>query len=217
MSHPQQAAIVFEHVSFIPQGKEVFTDFSLCLNAADKTVVRGPSGSGKSTLLYILLGITLPHCGTVSIYGREVNERNCWEMRRHLAYLPQKLAIFENTGREFMDHIFSLERNRHQPPAKGKLSELLDYFELTDNHLDSPAARLSGGELQRLGLIAAILLDRNIMLLDEPTSALDSNMKKKIIDWVRRESEKTILIISHDEIWNQHYNEMRIINWKLDT
>ncbi len=94
MSANSTAAIVFDHVSFIPQGKEVFTDFSLSLNAGEKTVIQGPSGSGKSTLLYMLLDNVSPHHGTVKINGREVNERSCWELRRNLAYLPQNIFIY---------------------------------------------------------------------------------------------------------------------------
>jgi len=215
MSSTTTATIVFDHVSFIPQGKEVFTDFSLSLNAGEKTVIQGPSGSGKSTLLYMLLGIVPLHSGTVRINGCEVNERSCWELRKNLAYLPQNISIFEADGRQFLDHIFNLGINRDNSPSSTQLSELLDYFELSENHLDSPVSQLSGGERQRLGLIAAILLNRDIMLLDEPTAALDSNMKNKVVEWTRKVSRKTILVISHDEVWNRQYDVMRTINWDI--
>ena len=62
---------------------------------------------------------------------------------------------------------------------------------------------LSGGERQRVGLLIGFLLDRPVWLLDEPTSALDDAMKRKVSKFILGQ-DKTIVIISHDDVWKQH-------------
>ncbi len=69
---------------------------------------------------------------------------------------------------------------------------------------------LSGGERQRLGLALCQLMDRPIWLLDEVTSGLDKTLKHKVYNMVM-ESDKTVLIISHDDIWDNQ--SIRKVRW----
>ena len=204
----------FDDVGFsTATGNPIFSGFSLVVETGEKVVVQGSSGVGKTTLLRMLLGVASPDSGEVSINGRIVDEDSCWELRHLLAYVPQEIVPLERTAREFLDYAFSLNANRDSGLDSEHLAGLMRYFELPESHLDSTMTDLSGGERQRLGLIAAILLDRDILLLDEPTASLDGVMKEKVVTWILCECRKTVLVISHDDIWARQDGGLRIVNF----
>jgi len=89
--------------------------------------------------------------------------------------------------------------------------DLLNFLDLSSKILNQTVTELSGGERQRIGLLICFLLDRPVWLLDEPTSALDDIMKKKIADYVM-DQEKTIVLISHDDVWKEN-NAVKIERW----
>ena len=72
---------------------------------------------------------------------------------------------------------------------------------LEDDILDKNFQELSGGEKQRIGILIALLLNRDIYLLDEVTSALDVNLKKTVADYFLARENWTLLVISHDREW----------------
>ena len=63
---------------------------------------------------------------------------------------------------------------------------------------------LSGGEKQRIGILIALMLGRDIFLLDEATSALDSELKKRVVDNFLKHEDWTVFIISHDKEWERN-------------
>ena len=85
-----------------------------------------------------------------------------------------------------------------------KLNELLKYFELESDILEKEIERLSGGEKQRIAIINALLLEREIFLLDEISAALDKKLKIKTLDYFFKNKEYTILSISHDGYVPEH-------------
>lgn len=83
---------------------------------------------------------------------------------------------------------------------------MLHQFFLHESVYEQELNSLSGGEVQRIAIIAALLLDRNTYLLDEITSSLDADLKKVVADHFMNLKDKTILFISHDEVWRQYNN-----------
>ena len=78
---------------------------------------------------------------------------------------------------------------------------------LEDDILDKNFQELSGGEKQRIGILIALLLNRDIYLLDEVTSALDVNLKKTVADYFLAREDWTLLVISHDLEWERDWVE----------
>ncbi|MCB1306305.1 MAG: ATP-binding cassette domain-containing protein, partial [Leptospiraceae bacterium] len=72
-----------------------------------------------------------------------------------------------------------------------------------DDCMDRSVGTLSGGEKQRIALIAALLLDRPILLLDEPSSALDESSRDRVMELLASKHNLTILSVSHDREWTQ--------------
>jgi len=193
--------IVFDRVSLRFNDKTVVKDFSLTVREGDKIVFSGKSGIGKSTLFRLILGFVQPEEGKIYFNGRELDAGAVWELRRRVAYVSQDLDIGEGTVRELTDQAFRYKANAKIAPDSEEISGLLSFFELGDDVLDEHFSNLSGGEKQRIAIILAVLLRRDIFLLDEAASALDGALKKKVVEFFTHNNEWTVLIISHDAQW----------------
>ncbi|MFA7692040.1 MAG: ATP-binding cassette domain-containing protein [Candidatus Hydrogenedentes bacterium] len=175
----------------------LFDALSLQLNRRDKLTITGPSGSGKSTLLRCILGF-VPFAGEISVQGVAVNGRKIWGLRPQLAYVAQEPELGEGRVREILMRPFSFQANQHLRFCEEEASQLLERFNLSDSFLDQEITSLSGGEKQRIALIAALLLKRPILLLDEAASALDATTKLLIRDYLADQKDLAILSVSHD-------------------
>ena len=165
--------------------------------------ITGESGSGKSTLFKLLMHIYAPLSGGIyAIAGDE--EHLLTERERGLfAYVPQGNFLFSGTIRENLA-FFSEEENeatleeRERRALKAACAEFV--FGLPEG-LDTPLRErgggLSEGQLQRLAVARALLSERPILLLDEATSALDGETEKRLLENIRKEKNKTCLIVTH--------------------
>jgi len=161
-------------------------------------ILDGESGLGKSSFLKSLLGFMPIESGEIFIKGVPVNGETAWQVRSKMAYVPQEPELGEGTLRQWFEQPFTYKANVHLKGNLTRLSELMERLSLAPSMLDAKIETLSGGEKQRVALIAAILLDREILLLDEPTSALDRKNNLSVVSLLRCLDETTILGVSHD-------------------
>ena len=173
----------------------------MSLGPGEKALLTGPSGCGKSTVLRCLLGFVAPEAGSVHIQGQPLIEHSVWSLRRHLAYVDQEPDLGTETIAEILERPFHYRANARLRGNIERVPELFERFGLVPSLLDKEAGDLSGGEKQRIALIAAVLLDRSIFLLDEATSALDKASKKIVIDYFRTRDDVTALFVAHDSEW----------------
>lgn len=166
----------------------------LDLEAAPGEIVGllGPNGSGKSTALRLMLGFLRPTAGTAHIAGHD-----CWHdgtaARRHVAYLPGELRLYENmTGRRLVTFLAELRGQRLSERAEG-LARCFDV------DLDRPVAHLSSGMKRKLALVQVLLAETPLVLLDEPTSTLDPTMRATLLQQLveARQRGQTVLFSSH--------------------
>jgi ATPase subunit of ABC transporter with duplicated ATPase domains len=115
-----------------------------------------------------------------------------------MAYVPQHPVLGLGSARDWLEGPFAYRANRRLEAKLARLPALLDGLGLPEALLDEPAAKLSGGETQRLALVSALLLDRSILLLDEPTAALDASAARDLARELGRLSGCSILVASHD-------------------
>ncbi|MFO0944917.1 MAG: ABC-F family ATP-binding cassette domain-containing protein [Planctomycetota bacterium] len=139
----------------------------------------GRNGAGKSTLLRILLGDEELDGGEVIRHPR----LRVGYLRQHDPFQPGESAL------EF------LMRDSGQPDWK--CGEVAGQFEIKDNYLSGPIARLSGGWQTRVKLAALLLHEPNLLLLDEPTNFLDLRTQI-LLEHFLREYKEACLIVSHD-------------------
>lgn len=154
----------------------------------------GPNGAGKTTTIRLLMGFLKPDSGRVTINGHD-----CWqektEVKKLISYLPGELHFMENlTGFEFLDLIAGMHGNYLQ------IKKNRDYFvNVLELDIKILIRKMSKGMKQKLGIIAALMLNASVLIFDEPTSGLDPLMQKVFIDLILEEKKKgkTLFMSSH--------------------
>lgn len=152
----------------------------------------GPNGAGKSTTIRVLLGLLRADAGTVRLLGGDP-WRDATELHRHLAYVPGDVTLWPNlSGGEVIDLLGRMRGGLD----KARRAELLDRFELDPR---KKGRTYSKGNRQKVGLVAALASDAELLILDEPTSGLDPLMEEVFQECVREERDKgrTVLLSSH--------------------
>ena len=169
-----------EQVTVIPAGERQATlrMISFDLPAGQAMGVIGPSGAGKSTLAKALTGIWPTAGGKIRLGGAALDQYDPDTLGSHIGYLPQKVTLFDGTIGE---NIARLQQNA-DPAAIIKAAQKADAHELIlrqphgyDTQISATRGRLSGGELQRIGLARALYGDPVLLVLDEPNSNLDND------------------------------------------
>ncbi len=195
------------HVDY--ENKKIINNFNLKIKKGDKILFKGRSGSGKSTLLKLIMGFSFPSEGLVYFNGNCLDCYNIWDVREQVCYISQYQDVWEGPVANIFGEIFSYRKNIDKFDRK-KLEYFLEYFDLDYKILQQNYDELSGGEKQRICIIIALLLDRDIYLLDEITSSLDQNMKEKVINYFVGNKDWTLIVASHDNQWEM--SNMEVIN-----
>ncbi|OKI73913.1 ABC transporter ATP-binding protein [Micromonospora sp. CB01531] len=152
----------------------------------------GPNGAGKSTTIRVLLGLLRADAGAVRLLGGDP-WRDAVALHRRLAYVPGDVTLWPNlSGGEVID-LLGRMRGGLDPKRR---AELLDSFELDPR---KKGRAYSKGNRQKVGLVAALASDVELLILDEPTSGLDPLMEEVFQHWVRRAKQdgRTVLLSSH--------------------
>ena len=152
----------------------------------------GPNGSGKSTTIRVLLGMLRHDSGTVRLLGEDPWSEAV-ELHRRLAYVTGDVSLWPKlTGGEIIDVMGRLRGGLDER----RRAELIDLFELDPT---KKARTYSKGNRQKVGLVAALASDVELLVLDEPTSGLDPLMEAAFQDQIRqrREEGHTVLLSSH--------------------
>ena len=186
------AVAVVEHLrfSYASGAPPALDDVSLEIREGEHVVLLGPSGSGKSTLLRALAGL-VPHfhggvfAGRVVVSGNDTREVRPAELAGTVASVfqdPEDQVVMANVANEVA---FGLENVGVRPddiwPRVEEALQLVGAAQLADRSVHE----LSGGELQRVALAAALALRPRLLLLDEPTSQLDPDGAEGFVDAVR--------------------------------
>ncbi|UII33457.1 ABC transporter ATP-binding protein [Fulvivirga ulvae] len=190
--------------------KNVFNGFSLDIQKGEKVRIKGKSGAGKTTLFKLILGFLPPDKGGVYFDGQKLDGGAAWKARKSMAYVSQDMNIGEGQVKDFFEEIFSYDTNRDLKVDREDIMKLFREFSLNEELYEGQIPELSGGEKQRLAIIVSILLARPVYLLDEITSALDEALKEKVAQYFLGLKGKTILIVSHDWVWER--NDVRLID-----
>ncbi|MET8353679.1 MULTISPECIES: ABC transporter ATP-binding protein [unclassified Micromonospora] len=152
----------------------------------------GPNGAGKSTTIRALLGLLRADAGAVRLLGGDP-WRDAVALHRRLAYVPGDVTLWPNlSGGEVID-LLGRMRGGLDPARR---AELLDSFELDPR---KKGRAYSKGNRQKVGLVAALASDAELLILDEPTSGLDPLMEEVFQHWVHRAKAdgRTVLLSSH--------------------
>ena len=186
-------------------GRRVFTavhPLDIGLDEGQLTVISGHSGSGKSTLLTMLAGILTPTAGHVRVEGTDLYSLRDEERSRlrnaRIGLVPQGNTALR--ALTVLDNVLlpSVLYSRDEAPAaRGR--ELLTTVGLADLAEAKPT-ELSGGELRRMAIARALLMEPSIVLADEPTAGLDSANATAVLTLLRDAANAggAVLVVSHE-------------------
>ncbi len=163
------------------------------------TVLVGPNGVGKTTLLKLISGVVKPQSGTI--------EKNCKE----LFYLPQRIKYPQGiTLQEYIESSFYKQNWKWflSKEEKQKVDEVLELLELTDKK-ETLIDNLSSGELQKANIALGLVSEADVLLLDEPTSNMDLINQIKVLDIIKKLTQKGIssIIVLHDINLSSSYGD----------
>ena len=175
------------------KGKYSVENLNLSIKKGSVFGFLGPNGAGKTTTIKMIVGLTKPTSGTITIAGGGPDDMS---VKQKIGFMPESPSFYLYlTGREFLEFVSDLFSIKHN---KIKIDELLASVELSDA-ADRQIRGYSKGMLQRLGLAQSLINDPEILLLDEPLDGLDPLGRaeiKKIILKLKAQN-KTIFLNSH--------------------
>jgi osmoprotectant transport system ATP-binding protein len=182
-------------------GRPALGPLTLTVPPGRTTVLIGPSGCGKSTLLRLLIGLIWPDAGGVTFNGQPVAPATVRAMRQRVGYVIQDGGLFPHlTARENVT-LMARHLGRDRAATAARVAELTELTRFPSDGLDRYPCELSGGQQQRVGLMRALLLDPDALLLDEPLGALDplvrADLRAELRDIFRR-LDKTVVLVTHD-------------------
>ncbi|MHA1742793.1 MAG: ABC transporter ATP-binding protein [Candidatus Heimdallarchaeota archaeon] len=185
----------------------------LKVKKGELVAIVGPSGAGKSTLLKILGALEFPSSGTLRVGGKLVNTFDSAQIidyhRNWVGFVwqaPLRNVLITEKAINNVILPMKIGGKISKEQQKKRAIELLEAVGL-GHRINHKPSQLSGGEVQRLGIAAALANDPKILLLDEPTGELDSETTAQIFTLLRELNKafnKTIVIVSHD-----HYLEKK--------
>lgn len=181
-----QILLNVKNLSITLDETNIIDNINFSISKGQILTIIGPNGSGKTTLVKALIGIINPNNGTIKKHtGLKIG------------YMPQHIALNRNIPIRVIDF---LELEIVNKINASYLKSIIKELKL-EHILNTNLRKLSGGEMQRVLLSKALLLNPDLLILDEPTSSLDINSQiefYQLIEKLRNEKNMSIIIVSHD-------------------
>jgi osmoprotectant transport system ATP-binding protein len=192
-------ALALERVTKAFGARTVIAETTLEVAEGERLALIGPSGCGKSTLLRMILGLVVPDGGTVRVGEVTVTPATARSVRRRVGYVIQDGGLFPHLTAE--ENVTLVARLNGAGQLSARVKALADLVRLPAALLARHPSALSGGERQRVGLMRALMLDPDVLLLDEPLGALDPIVRARLQEDLRdvfRALGKCVLVVTHD-------------------
>jgi putative ABC transport system ATP-binding protein len=177
---------------------------SLDVAAGDFISIMGPSGSGKSTLLHLIGGLDGPSTGEIAIAGTSLTRLGDDELtvfrRRKIGFVFQFFNLLPAYSAEENVALPLLLDGRRGREARERAVVALDQVGLSHRRHHRPD-ELSGGEMQRVAVARALVIDPLLLLADEPTGNLDTRTGEHVLDLMtaaNRSRSCTVVLVTHD-------------------
>ena len=177
-------------------------DLDLTVASGEFVVLLGPSGAGKTTTLRLAAGLERADRGRVFIGGHDASALA--PALRDVTFVFQQYSLYPHLN-VFDNLAFPLRsplRPRGEDEVRRKVTEVARLLRIEDK-LDSPATRLSGGQMQRVAIGRALVREPAVTLMDEPLSSLDAKLRNDLrleLKRIQQDLGATMLYVTHDQI-----------------
>lgn len=186
--------VVIDNLTFGYDYRTVLKDVSFKLNSGDFLAVVGNNGSGKSTLIKCILGVNKVPSKKILLDDICINE---YKNFKNIGYVPQKFDDFNYEFPITVNEI--LMASRYSKITEEEKLELLDkvgILELQNENINN----LSGGQLQRVFIVRALMNNPKLLILDEPTVGVDRQNVQSFYKTINELNDEgiTIILITHN-------------------
>lgn len=156
----------------------------------------GPNGAGKSSIIRMLVGMTRPDSGTISV--QHEGQQYDHVPRRYLGYLPEDRGLYPDKSVEKNLMYLAQLHGLAKADAQQEITHWLAVFDLTERRKEE-LKQLSKGNQQKVQLIAAVIHKPALVILDEPFSGLDPINQEKVVDFLKtlRDKGMTVILSAH--------------------
>lgn len=197
-------------------GNTIFENVSLMGEKGSIIAIKGKSGVGKSTLLNIIAGLERPSSGKYFLNDSKMNESKLSDLAKIrselVGYISQHSPMIQNLNA--FENIcvplwFKKQDRALRDQKMSRIFELSESFEIK-HLLNKKISMLSGGEIQRVGIIRSLMNNPELLVADEPTGALDDETTARVIDGFKtlRSEGLTIIIATHSNIVAEYCDQV---------
>ena len=211
-------------LSYPNSERSVLKKINMKIKAGSKIGIVGSTGSGKTTLVDFILGLLSAEKGYLSVDDQLINDKNIRSWQKIIGYVPQQIYLVDDTIKANI--AFGVQHEKVIQEDVEKAAKIANIHEFITSELPNGydslvgerGVRLSGGQLQRIGIARAIYYNPKLLILDEATSALDNITEKFLMDELMNLKNKiTIIMIAHrlssikscDEIFLLDHGEIK--------
>ena len=176
--------------------------------ARQTSVLIGPSGCGKSTLIRTLIGLVEPDEGTIDVGDVRVAAESLRDLRHRMGYVIQDGGLFPHLTARDNASLAARHLGWAREQVNDRIRDVCDLVRFPTERLEAFPGELSGGQRQRVGLLRALMLDPDVLLLDEPLGSLDPMIRAELQDDLRhlfRSLGKTVVMVTHDLFEAAHF------------
>lgn len=193
----------FKNISFSYNDEKILDNVNFRIKNKSFIAICGRTGSGKTTLLDIISLLLEPTEGEIILDGQKIDKKaKSWQKK--ISYVPQNVYLSENSiiDNIVVDNKADIDKKKLSDVCKIACCE--DFIKDLDSNFKNQNSetnpRLSGGQIQRIGIARALYNEPEVLLLDEATNALDSETEEKLMKNIKlKYNDKTVIIISHKE------------------
>lgn len=205
--------IKFNNVSYSYNSNNIVSKFNLLINRGDYILVSGESGKGKSTLFKLLNKELALKSGIIYINDINIDEIKTSSIRNNICYVSQNEHIFNDSIKNnVLMYKNSSKKDLDRALKVSTLDSVLKRRKISlDYLLENNGSNLSGGERQKILIARTLLRGTNCIVFDETMNEIDIETEKKIINGIKSEYDKTVILISHRNSNNNLFNKKVVI------
>jgi len=190
------------------KNKIILDDCSYSFHENKTYLIYGPNGSGKTTLLRILALLEKPDDGDVAYFFKNFRLKKNLDLYRRITYVQTNVVAFNGTVYENISYGLKI-RNFSKKEIENRVNNILHLFNLYEK-ANEDAKLLSSGEIRKLGLARAFVLQPEVLFLDEPTNNLDEKnleLIKNIIIEYKKNNGCIIVIATLDISFFENFSD----------
>ena len=219
-----KARLEAQNVTVIPPGEQQASlrAVNFVIQPGTAVGVIGQSGAGKSTLARAITGVWRPAGGKIRLDGAALDNYEPDVLGQHIGYLPQRVQLFDGTIAENIARLSTSPDPEAVVVAAKKAAAhdmILKLPDGYDTRVSAAGGRLSGGQIQRIGLARAMYGDPVFLVLDEPNSNLDNEGSLALNEAIKRmkEEKKSVLIMAHRPAAIQECDHLLVLDGGVRT